>query len=333
MNSPIETSRSLNSKEGPANPLESCIAIAFAEILGHESVGIDEDFFDLGGDSMGAMELSIKLSELVTKEAFFRVFVETATVRALAASASRNVGMNAQFVPIQTFGSRAPIVFIHAIGGTVFFYHQLSHRLGRDQPFYAVQSFGFGKDEPPLSSVKEMANRYRELIRPIASKGPLWLGGYSFGCLIAAELAASFDDHGDSLAGLLLIAPPAPSQGASVAPSAIETRAQELLEAFLRRERVDGSVANMLLTIYRAHLTAEVEHHCRPWKAPTSLFLGRDDPWSLTSLENWRPLARGGINTQIVSGSHVSMMLAPDVDELATGIRISIDSASRPSSQ
>jgi thioesterase domain-containing protein len=107
-------------------------------------------------------------------------------------------------VNIQPLGSKPPFFCVHAIGGSVFSYYDLSKLIGKDQPFYGLESIGMEGEEVPLSSIEKMAARYIEAIRPVRSDGPYQIGGWSMGGLVAYEMAQQLLAQQQSVSKLVL---------------------------------------------------------------------------------------------------------------------------------
>jgi NADPH:quinone reductase-like Zn-dependent oxidoreductase/thioesterase domain-containing protein/NAD(P)-dependent dehydrogenase (short-subunit alcohol dehydrogenase family)/acyl carrier protein len=117
------------------------------------------------------------------------------------------VALNIQspLVGIQTSGSKQPIFFVHPISGDVFCYVNLSKCLGKDQPFYAIQSPGLNSEIEPLTRIEQMADNYISLIRTIQKKGPYHIGGWSMGGIVAFEMAQKLRAEGDKISPLVLV--------------------------------------------------------------------------------------------------------------------------------
>jgi thioesterase domain-containing protein len=94
--------------------------------------------------------------------------------------------------------------------GVIFPYLDLARRLGPEQPFYGLQPPGIDGEQPPATSIEEMAAHYVEAIRAVQPDGPYYLGGWSFGALVADEMARQLDAIGQEVALLAAIDSPAP---------------------------------------------------------------------------------------------------------------------------
>ncbi|NEQ06320.1 MAG: SDR family NAD(P)-dependent oxidoreductase [Moorea sp. SIO4E2] len=108
-------------------------------------------------------------------------------------------------IPIQPEGNKSPFFCLPPIAGVVFPYFELARLLGKDRPFYGVQSLGFMENENPLTSIEEMASYYIKAIRTVQPDGPYYLGGWSLGVLIAFEMARQLEELGEVTARLILI--------------------------------------------------------------------------------------------------------------------------------
>jgi amino acid adenylation domain-containing protein len=190
----------------PRNPTESTVAKIWAEVLNIERVGIYDNFFDLGGDSL----LSIRLMEQMQKQferdiplssLFLNPTVETLANTIDSESDSQ---LWSPLVAIQPKGSNPPFFCVHPIFGVVFPYYELAYNLGTNQPFYALQPKGLDGDLTPLTNIKDMAAYYIEALRAVQPKGPYFLGGWSFGGLVAFEMAQQLQKAGHEV-GLLAI--------------------------------------------------------------------------------------------------------------------------------
>ena len=108
-------------------------------------------------------------------------------------------------VAIQSAGLKPPFFCVSPVFGTVFIYHDLAYHLGKDQPFYGLQPFGVDRAHLPDSRIEDMAARYVDALRSLQPEGPYFLGGYSFGGVVAFEMAQQLQNKGHQVALLALI--------------------------------------------------------------------------------------------------------------------------------
>lgn len=92
-------------------------------------------------------------------------------------------------IKLQSRGNKKPVCFVHPVGGGVFCYVTLARLLGNDQPFYAIQAAGLEGEQEPFSTIEEMANHYIKELRVMEQEGPYIIGGWSFGGIVAFEMA------------------------------------------------------------------------------------------------------------------------------------------------
>jgi phthiocerol/phenolphthiocerol synthesis type-I polyketide synthase E len=177
------------------------------QLLGVESVGVDQNYFDLGGDSVLAVHLFAEIEKVFKVKLPLATLFEAPTIQELAEILRSDAPSNgwSPLVTIQNSGSRPPFFCIHGAGGNVLIYRELSENLGSDQPFYGLQSQGLDGSYPPLTRIEDMAALYVKAIRRRQPHGPYLLGGYCGGGLIAFEVAQQLQSEGEEIALLALL--------------------------------------------------------------------------------------------------------------------------------
>ncbi|MCZ0900911.1 thioesterase domain-containing protein, partial [Microcoleus sp. HI-ES] len=170
---------------------ESTLAQIWSKILNTEPVGIGDNFFDLGGDSLLAIRLINEISQQFERELPLSALFLHPTIEGLADSLDS--GTNSEewspLVAIKPRGKNPPFFCVHPIFGVVFPYVELAFGLGENQPFYGLQPKGIDGESSPLTSIEDMAADYIAALRTVQPKGPYFLGGWSFGGLVAFEMA------------------------------------------------------------------------------------------------------------------------------------------------
>ena len=180
----------------PAQSIEGTLAAWWQDLLGVEKVGLDDDFFTLGGHSLVGVRLFAKIKKTYQADLELAILFEARTVRQLAdvirkskQPANTEEKKWTSLVPIQPHGSRIPLFCVHAVGGDVLFYEQLGRALAPDQPFYAFQSPLVSRPDIRETSVEELASTYVREMRAFFPQGPYLIGGASYGGLVAFEMA------------------------------------------------------------------------------------------------------------------------------------------------
>ncbi|MBZ5610762.1 MAG: amino acid adenylation domain-containing protein, partial [Acidobacteriia bacterium] len=185
----------------PRDEREEVLAILFCELLGVERVGIDDDFFALGGHSLAAMRLVSRIKALLGAEVLPALLFEEPTIAGLAAAMqSGEPGPSTCIVPIQPRGVKPPFFCVHGMGGPVISLRHLGQCLGADQPTFGVQAVGLDGKQAPHATVEDMASHYVREMRTIQPAGPYYLGGWSFGGVVAFEMAQQLRASGETVA-------------------------------------------------------------------------------------------------------------------------------------
>lgn len=198
----------------PRTPTESSLAEIWAEVLNIERVGIYDNFFDLGGDSLLTVHLMKQIYKHFERELPLSSLFLNPTIESLATSLSSQTDSLpwSPLVPIQPAGSSPAFFCVHPIFGVVFPYYELAQNLGKNQPFYGLQPIGLD-GKTPLTRIEDMAAHYIEALRSVQPKGPYFLGGWSFGGWVAFEMAQQLQKSGEEVALLAVLDTLAPIPG------------------------------------------------------------------------------------------------------------------------
>ena len=174
-------------------------------VLHKTRINDQDNFFDLGGDSLAAISLFLEIKRAVGLELPITTIYDAPTVGALAQLLSHDAAPHQSTVVQISRGSAWPPIFVaHGIGGGVMDLSALGPHLGAEHPVYALQARGLDGSEPPHDRVEDMALAYLPAIKTVQPEGPYVLLGWSFGGLIALELARSLTTGGDQVAMLAL---------------------------------------------------------------------------------------------------------------------------------
>ncbi|MEV7004244.1 amino acid adenylation domain-containing protein [Streptomyces sp. NPDC093982] len=221
----------------PRDPCERGLADMLSELLQVPQPGLHDDFFELGGTSLTAMRLVTMIEKRYGVGVPLSLFAEAPTIAALAdrlRSGSAKMGCN-PLVPLRTSGTRAPLFFVHPIGGNVLCYVRLAQQLPKDRPIYALQAVGTEPGTEPLQSVPDLARSYLDAIRTVQPSGPYTIGGWSFGGFVAFEMAQQLKSSGETVDQLVLLD--------SITPGTLQEVAEEQLYGWFFWEllRMDAS--------------------------------------------------------------------------------------------
>jgi acyl carrier protein len=181
----------------------------FADLFVHEGVQPDDDFFQLGGDSLLAADLMAGVERVFGVTLPVSVLLEAPTPQSLAEaieSSSKNT-LSHCMVPIRSAGSGPPVFCVHGMTGDVMGARSLAMELGRDRPFFGFRAAGLQDGERPGSSVPGIAKSYLEEAAKVAPRGPYIMMGHCGGSMIAYEMAQQLVASGETVSGLILIDP------------------------------------------------------------------------------------------------------------------------------
>ncbi|MGK8520659.1 non-ribosomal peptide synthetase [Nocardia asteroides] len=187
----------------PQTATEQAVAEVFADLLGAERVGLDDDFFALGGNSLLAAQVVGRLREATGSAVRVQWFFTDATVAGLAAridagDADVNAALNV-LLPIRANGSAAPLFCLHPMYGLAWSYAGLAQFLPSEQPIYGLQSPALSEDGELPGSVDELAERYLSEIKAVQPHGPYRLLGWSLGGVLAHAIATKLQDAGEQV--------------------------------------------------------------------------------------------------------------------------------------
>jgi thioesterase domain-containing protein/acyl carrier protein len=180
----------------PRNPNEIQLANIWEQLLGIDRIGIEDNFFDLGGHSLLAVKMISDINKLFNSNLPLGAIYQSPTIKKLAVLLSFKNYKSSSYslVPIQTQGLRPFLYAIHTIS-----LHDLPKYLGKDQPLYflrygmAAESADCSIQLPPIT---ELATHYISEMQHLQPQGPYHLLGFSFGGLIAYEMACQLDANG-----------------------------------------------------------------------------------------------------------------------------------------
>ena len=166
------------------------------EFSDSRKLSLDDNFFDLGGNSLAGVQLFSRIKTTYGLNMGLATLFEAPTIRQLAQLIRQASGSShakpkpwSPVVPIQPKGKRPPLYVISGLGGNVIKFHSLAFHLGEDQPMYGLLPRGLDGKDSFLTRIEDMAAYYVEAIRAVQPEGPYCLAGYSFGGIVAFEVA------------------------------------------------------------------------------------------------------------------------------------------------
>ena len=355
---PSPTQRALSTEYvAPRTDLERKLVGIWEELLQRERIGVTDSFFAHGGQSLLAVMLVSRIErEMGVRIPLSRV-LERPTIEALATSLEKPGKKKGHLITLQSGGKEVPLVLISGIGGFGFIFHGLGAHLGHQHPLHVLNAIGAESDDEQLEqTIEGVASVYEPQVLAACPEGPIVLGGYSFGILVALELALRFERMGRQVPLLISFdgfAPGHPKLMPINERLAVHVRefarrghlgrteyVRARLEAVKRRFRPE--VQEGMFTppdVLDAEMNArlrrvadglfEARGKYRPTRMVNSdvLLLKASIPfdWSGSVFEplyGWREFTTGRIDTNVVPGEHLQMFRSEN-DELLAEIVLS----------
>jgi amino acid adenylation domain-containing protein len=190
----------------PSGPLEIQLTALWQHVLGQEGITVHDNFFDLGGHSLKAVQILAHVERLYGRRFPLAVLFEAPTVERMAALLADSVWAPPWkfLVAIQPTGSAVPLFLVPGVGGTPLMFGKLARLLGPDQPVYGLQARGLDGKGKPFASVMEAATHYVNEVRSLRPAGPYVIGGTCTGGVVAYEMARQLRARGESVTLMLM---------------------------------------------------------------------------------------------------------------------------------
>jgi len=188
-----------------ANTHDSLIRV-FEKVLGRESVALDDDFLDLGGDSILAIELMAEIEQVFGQDLPMTAIYDAPTVRQLAVMIADQARPVSSSLVLLKPGKAGSALFIaHGLGGSVMELRKVAGAIDSDCAVYGIEARGLAGDAEPFDRIEDMARFYIGEVRRIQPQGPFLLAGFSFGGLVALEMAQRLRGEGETVRFLALL--------------------------------------------------------------------------------------------------------------------------------
>lgn len=195
--------------EPPSTYIETKLCNIFSEILHipNNKISINAEFFELGGNSILALNLIHFISNEFNVNLTFTTLFESSTIKLLAIKIEEffnKKSNNLQGKPIEEVikvvkkgdEEKVPIIFVHPIGGTGFCYLDLIRLLPQEQPCYLIQDPSIDADKIMFENIAEMAGYYNTLLKSHFQDTQIILAGFSFGGMLSLEMINQLMNQG-----------------------------------------------------------------------------------------------------------------------------------------
>ncbi|MBT9491179.1 MAG: amino acid adenylation domain-containing protein [Paucibacter sp.] len=312
----------------PTNDREAAVLALWQQALGPRAtgtsinIGIDDDFFDLGGDSLAALSILGALEDSLGRPLPLQLLTEHPTVARLAQALSLPLARPHIMRALNTGAADSPALFLAASGhGDVLRLQNLAQALQGDVRLFMLQA----PLHPAPATMEEFAALYADCIEAQCGLGPapMWLAGFSVGGVTALATALELRRRGRAPSGLILLDTIHP---AAVFGGAASWRSLGWLVRKLHVQELSMNGRRLSAMFSDPGLISQVlalrSHRCQAFEGPLLLVKSSGlAPWSRLLFQGWQRLNRERLQTAMVSGLHGSIFEAQHVDELADVIR------------
>ncbi len=323
--------------------LARTVAQVWQEVLQTPVGGPEDDFFEVGGDSLKAITFMIDLERALGLELSLTLISEAPKFGSLCeALREHRSARYVPLVPLKPGNGLPPVFIIHGVGGSVAGLFPMTRRMTYPGAVIGIQARGLDGQETPHATVEAMAAEYLRAVKARQASGPYYLCGYSFGGLVAFEMARRLRESGDEVAlvGLFdtMMSPlrrplrswlsimrrrvvhfaasvvAAPMHTWPAAVSKMGRRARERGRGFLK------SAPASVLKVTACALIASARYRPRFYPGQLTLFspVGREP--SLPSLQAvWCKHARA-LSIVETAGGHSTMFSSPNAESAAASL-------------
>jgi thioesterase domain-containing protein/acyl carrier protein len=322
-------------------PTEAIVAGIWSELLEQRDIGPEDDFFELGGDSLLAVWLMEAIAERTGRNLPLSLLLEGATIRELASAIDAQGAQPGTWRGINVHGTRCPLFWIHGWAELL----SMRNYFDADQPVFQIQD-PLARRWQVKPRLELSARRYVEQLRCVQREGPYQLIGYSFGGVIAYEMARQLLGSGERVSFLGLLDTPAPGYEF---PLAVRLRmhtasaaqfGRMLAELRTRSWDSRGSYITHTVPAITRHRwfrwllkrlpqdwrvptppgsVARIHYHPNSYAGHIVLFWATEG-WAghdRTPDLGWAGLADGGLSVRAVPGNHRTMAYGPNAPILA----------------
>ncbi|MER5197929.1 non-ribosomal peptide synthetase [Streptomyces sp. NPDC002755] len=334
----------------PGNDTERALAAIWSEVLGVTGIGVNANFFDIGGHSLRALRVVLKVRDELGVELPVAALLQAATIRRLAALIDRRDadgtdGVDTLVVPLNSAGS-SPLFLFPPLGGHIFGYGPLARLLDGEVTVYGVRASGMEPGEEPLDTMSGLADHYVARLKAAQPEGPYHLAGWCMGATVAVEVARRLREAGDEVGylGLVVANPfdPAPRRLLED-PTALvhhmlgqgtDTTYEELaaidgldekIELVFSRGRSAGALrddvssvedARRLLRVYQANAKAISSHRQTEYDGAAQVFVLPEEDFRPVDM-GWSQVITGPTTLHGLPGLPATFLTRDEVGRLA----------------
>lgn len=332
--------------EHPSTDMEKMLVEIWENVLDVKPIGILDNYFQLGGDSILAGLIITEICKaLKIKELPLVLFLHAPTIKTMATILTEKnfILPSSSLVAIQSKGDKTPIYIVHSCDGGAFLFSNLTGHLEKDRPAYAFRAQGLDGIQSPYQNVEDMANQYLKEMIAFQMNGPYILGGVGVGGLVALEMAQKLSTDSEQVETLFLIDTVFPEKK-SLEKKGLIASVEYMIKRFffyLKRGEIIGELSVLLDDFYRK-LSSSFSVQNKVWVnitrageryepksysgnvvqiIPENRLGFSDDP--LERVQKWSDIFENS-SYSVINGNHQNIFQEPYVQELAEKIIMSL---------
>ncbi len=341
---------------------EKLVAEIWQDILKKDRIDIFSNFFEMGGHSIMALNVMIKIEKKTGKRIPLSALFQHSTVEKFAKLLNvENHITSDHLVPIKPNGTKTPLFIVHGAGLNILNFAHVINHFDEDQPIYGFQGIGPNGYDNWFKSIEEMAAHYVDSIIKVNPKGPYAIAGFSFGGIVAFEMARQLKEQGKRVSIIALLDTyvdssyyyPTYSQkqlvryydrtyrrldylkGMLTSWSSLKLRVGSKKEYILKKyfglkDVMTEQEALALEKFVEAsrHVKKIVDrYHLTPQHFEVELFRAKDNlNYKLDSTHlGWKKAALKGVNIHNITGNHLSIVAPPNDKTVARMLQAILD--------
>lgn len=336
---------------------EKSLTEIWQEVLKVKNIGIEDDFFDVGGHSLLAVQIMTRIEKRMGPKLPIAILFQYRTIKSLSRFIEKdNIKTEWKYiVPIKASGTKPPIYIVPGVGLNVMTFSDLSQHVDAGQPVFGLQGIGLDGTDIPVNTISDIASAYIAEIVEHNPYGPYVIAGYSIGGFIAVEIIRQLKAMGKDVKMLVIFDTDADraretEQWHVITPKIIKrylpkfmggTKPLSAQIAWVFNRKKDA-LANkfgiakktesdeyyaLLDAIIQKYFAALDKYELTPFNCPLTLIKAEvydhynDDAEFL----GWKKYALNGVNRHLVPGNHITMLQEPNAIKFGAALQNAID--------
>jgi pimeloyl-ACP methyl ester carboxylesterase len=326
------------------DPVYDDLRLMWIDLLGTSILRPSDNFFNIGGNSLLAVQLFSKIAKkyrlnlplsLLLEATDFQNFVNAVKIKLNSTKDSSPLNRKlpnaySSIVSIKASGQKNPVFCFHGVGGNVLNYMSLVPAFSANRPLVGLQSRGMDGIQPMTDSIEEMAKFYITEMKAVQPHGPYFLAGGSMGGTIAFEVAQQLTLQGETIEKLVMFDTFGPNINIKVYDKSDRSFWQNLkISFFYRRKTFTNKVKVKFLNLFNQRIPLEIRlfnlemnNYQALWKYRPQIYSGdlhiirakmKSAGWYSDPLMGWSETIIGKIETYEIEGNHNDFIESPEL--------------------